>query len=237
MSEAAVSRDFNDEFQSWVLKEIREHQDPGLYSKRIHIKLFWEDEEIKKITSLARICASHIKKPAKYLEWYKLAFMAGLVYGCQEINGKIFLRTSIGYTDYEMLRKKYPAYLLSKKLVTRRKQYEDLVEKTPLLALHLIEKPIVEISFSEELTIERAEKLVSRKDIRKYLCPVLKSVSDDAFEIAKLITPILLSLSLAGTVAIPLSPILFANLAIVISKTGIAALCVGYNDKKQKDKS
>jgi hypothetical protein len=77
-----------------------------------------------------------------------------------------------------------------------------------------------------------ARKLVNNKDIRKLLCPALKSVSTDVWEIAKVATPILYAAAVAGKVSIPHDPIVFAALTIVIARMGIASLCVE-NDKNQ----
>jgi hypothetical protein len=85
-------------------------------------------------------------------------------------------------------------------------------------------------------TLEKeAKAITARKDIRQALCPALKSASNDAFEIAKITTPILVPLALVGTIAIPLNPLLFAIIALVIARMGIASLCADF-DKKDKEK-
>lgn len=81
----------------------------------------------------------------------------------------------------------------------------------------------------------QAEKLVSRKDIRQHLCPALQTVADDAFDIAKVVTPILVPMVLAGTISIPLNPLFFATIALVIARMGVASLCAGY-PKRNEDK-
>lgn len=55
-------------------------------------------------------------------------------------------------------------------------------------------KSIVIKRKSLELT-PKAQRIVNRKSVKKYLCPALKSVSDDAFEIAKVVIPVLAPLS------------------------------------------
>ena len=75
-----------------------------------------------------------------------------------------------------------------------------------------------------------------RSDLRTHLCPALRSVSGDVFDIAKITTPILLSLALAGTIVLPVEPFAFALLAIIISRSGIAALCAEYQPEKKSDK-
>jgi hypothetical protein len=85
-------------------------------------------------------------------------------------------------------------------------------------------------------TAQQAEELVKRKDIRARLCPALTTASDDAFEIAKIITPILVPLGLAGTIALPLTPLFIAAGALVIARIGISALCADYPKKDQEKK-
>ena len=67
--------------------------------------------------------------------------------------------------------------------------------------------------------------MIEDKSVREYLCPVLKSLSGDVFDIAKVSTPILVSLSLAGAISISLSPVLFAGVFIVVARMGVAAYC------------
>lgn len=84
----------------------------------------------------------------------------------------------------------------------------------------------------DQLSRVKSEELVKRPDIRALLCPALQTASDDAFEIAKIATPILVGLVLAGTLTIPLIPTLFASIALTISRLGIASLCADLNESK-----
>jgi len=84
---------------------------------------------------------------------------------------------------------------------------------------------------SDADNIEAAKKLVNRKDIQMIICPALQSISDDAFEIAKVITPLLSGLAVAGVLAIPLIPSLFAAIALVVARMGVASLCNSQNNK------
>ena len=68
--------------------------------------------------------------------------------------------------------------------------------------------------------------------IKKYLCPVMKSLSGDLFEITKVGIPILVSLSLAGAISISLNPVLFAGVFIVIARMGVAAYCADCSEKE-----
>lgn len=65
--------------------------------------------------------------------------------------------------------------------------------------------------------------------LQRYLCPSLLSVSSDVFEVARVMTPLLVGLKLAGKVAIDLDPWLFAGIALLIERMGVAAFCAGYD--------
>lgn len=80
-------------------------------------------------------------------------------------------------------------------------------------------------------SIQKASKLLAKEDIRKRLCPALKSATDDVFDISKSITPVLVGCITAGTISIPLIPVLFAAIAVVIARMGISALCAGFITK------
>jgi hypothetical protein len=61
--------------------------------------------------------------------------------------------------------------------------------------------------------------------LRRYLCPALESVSGDAFEVARIITPLLAGLRVAGKLPIDLDPWLFAGVSLLIARMGVAAFC------------
>lgn len=84
--------------------------------------------------------------------------------------------------------------------------------------------------------VSQAEEIVAHREIRTFLCPVLQSMSNDAFEIAKVSTPILLGLACGGILTIPLSPFIFAAIAIYIARVGIASFCSGFENKKSEEK-
>jgi hypothetical protein len=77
----------------------------------------------------------------------------------------------------------------------------------------------------ESQNIEDAQKLVAQKKVKHRICPALQKITDDVFEITKVIVPILVPLSIAGTIAIPLNPVFFASIAIVLCRCGIASYC------------
>lgn len=71
----------------------------------------------------------------------------------------------------------------------------------------------------------KAKELLARRDILEYLCPTLKVGADDAFTMSNTIAQILVPLAIAGSLSIPLVPTLFASMALLISRIGIANLC------------
>ncbi len=76
-----------------------------------------------------------------------------------------------------------------------------------------------------EMSQEKAKEIIKKKKVRASLCSALKTASNDTFEIAKIITPILIGLGAAGTISIPLLPVLFAALAFTIARLGISSVC------------
>jgi len=73
-----------------------------------------------------------------------------------------------------------------------------------------------------------ATQLLRQRRLNTALCKALHSVAHDVFEIAKTITPLLISLNLAGLTTIPVNPLLFATIAMTIYRMGISALCAEY---------
>jgi hypothetical protein len=65
--------------------------------------------------------------------------------------------------------------------------------------------------------------------IREVLCPALRYMSNDIFQIAKVTTPVLLSLSAMGTIILPAQPMAYAIISIVIARTGVSGLCSANN--------
>ena len=96
------------------------------------------------------------------------------------------------------------------------------------------DKKPVEIENDLNQTTLEANRIVGHKNIRVMLCPALKSISSDAIEIAKAITPILAGASLARTIVIPLDPFLFAVMALIIARMGIASFCSDYDKREGK---
>jgi len=66
-----------------------------------------------------------------------------------------------------------------------------------------------------------------RAALRHYLCPALNRVSGDAFEIARIVTPLLAGLKLSGHAPadVDLDPWLFAGVSLLVARMGVAAFC------------
>jgi hypothetical protein len=82
------------------------------------------------------------------------------------------------------------------------------------------------------VAIGQALQAARQSPFRRAICAVLTSSTKDAFDIAKLLTPILLPLSLAGTIAIPAAPVAYAALSIIVARMGVAAFCSIPKDDK-----
>ena len=80
----------------------------------------------------------------------------------------------------------------------------------------------------------KAEELVKQQEVRERICAAVQSITDDVFEIAKLVTPILVGLVVSGVMVIPLVPPLLASVALVIGRMGIASLCRDNSDSSSK---
>jgi hypothetical protein len=82
---------------------------------------------------------------------------------------------------------------------------------------------------------ERGSEIASTSEFKRHACAALNSVSNDVFSIAKVLTPVLAGLVAAGTIVIPLNPLVFAAIALAVSRMGIAALCAEYKGKEKKE--
>lgn len=77
-----------------------------------------------------------------------------------------------------------------------------------------------------EVNARLAKQLLQRKAIlQKYICPALKRASNDSFDIAKALIPVLVALSLAGTIVISLNPVFVALLSLMIARMGVSSIC------------
>ena len=85
-----------------------------------------------------------------------------------------------------------------------------------------------ELERKSDNSMREAKEIITKINLKAYLCPALKTLSNDTFEIAKVTTPILLGLVGGGILIIPLSPMLFAAIALIIARSGIASFCADY---------
>jgi hypothetical protein len=83
-----------------------------------------------------------------------------------------------------------------------------------------------------EEVAQKAVQILKQKDVKQHLCPALESVAEDAFEIAKTLTQVLVPLVLTKAISVPLDSLLFALMAVTIAKMGVASFCADYNGKR-----
>lgn len=81
---------------------------------------------------------------------------------------------------------------------------------------------------TEELeTREKAVGLLKEQDLKKLICPFLKSCANDVFDIAKMLTPLISAATLSGKISFPLDAEISAAFFILIAKGGVASYCNG----------
>lgn len=71
----------------------------------------------------------------------------------------------------------------------------------------------------------QARKLLYDRQVLQVICKVLQEFSGDVFDIVKTITPVLVGAALAGTVPLPLNPLLFSLIGFMIARVGIKSIC------------
>lgn len=91
--------------------------------------------------------------------------------------------------------------------------------------LERLEHELTSLREAEERARAEAIRLLLHQGVRTRLCAVLKTISDDAHDVAKVITPIIVPLVLTGVIKVPLEPFVFSHLAVLIARMGIAAIC------------
>ncbi len=114
-----------------------------------------------------------------------------------------------------------------------------LFEASPAVRLRVVGTiaagaPIEAPGEPEEVTVRSPLHAARRHrdlhGLRRYLCPALQSASGDAFQIARVITPLLAGLQISGKVPIDLDPWLFAGISLLIARMGVASFCAGDED-------
>ena len=105
-------------------------------------------------------------------------------------------------------------------------QFEILGEKnTTSIPDQDIDPDVLRDPSGARLKIEIAKKEIRKHNLKKYLCPVLQQFSGDVMEIMKTITPILFAISSAKVIELPFNHLIYAGIAILISRSGIASFC------------
>ena len=116
----------------------------------------------------------------------------------------------------------------------------EAISSTGLENKNLFDKKMSKI-FKKNIDHDTVDKtldiysILVEEDILPHICPFLKSLSNDTNEVAKTLVTALVPLALSGTIAIPLNPILFAMLALIICKAGINAICPGESKVEKKN--
>ena len=95
---------------------------------------------------------------------------------------------------------------------------------------------IEELERKSNNSMREAKEIITKNNLKAYLCSALQTLSNDTFEIANVTTPILLGLVGGGILIIPLSPMIFAAIALIIARSGIASFCVGYKRNASEEK-
>jgi uncharacterized membrane protein YciS (DUF1049 family) len=130
-----------------------------------------------------------------------LATIAITIYGIGFVLGLFFLlRFFLGYREREVRK--------ARQAIRERQQAEEAAKR--------------------RISQLVAQETLNNPSIRRLLCPSLKSVTSDVFEISKVVTPVLTGAVIAGTIAIPLNPLLFAAIAVVIARSGVNSLCADF---------
>lgn len=70
-----------------------------------------------------------------------------------------------------------------------------------------------------------AEDLIKQPTVIQRLCPALKSVSDDLGEVAKIVAATMLPLALGPQAILPITPLAFGALSVVVVRAGVRSLC------------
>jgi hypothetical protein len=73
--------------------------------------------------------------------------------------------------------------------------------------------------------ISHAKHLLNDPTAKARICEAVKACAEDIREIAKVLSAALLPLALAGTIALPITPLAFAALAFVVARAGVHAIC------------
>ncbi len=157
---------------------------------------------------------NHSLKYLKEIGFGKIVPAFGVVYGYHEPS---LVERVIHWANLKWLKTKLPENLRDKPDEEVAKEFTETANVVLPLVLEQrapFEKPQLQLC------------------IREMLSPALKYVSNDIFEIAKITTPLLLSLSAMGTISLPAQPVAYAIIATVIGRTGVSVVCSANNENR-----
>ena len=86
---------------------------------------------------------------------------------------------------------------------------------------------------AEQAEAYAKEIIKQQPQIRERICEALKSVNDDAKDIAKIICAALLPLSITGVITLPLTPIVCLGIGLVVWRAGTSGFCTGVGRSKK----
>lgn len=72
---------------------------------------------------------------------------------------------------------------------------------------------------------EEAQEYLNQPTIKQLVCPALVGITNDVFSVSNAITTALITATITGTIAIPLNPLIYAWIALVIFRAGIGVYC------------
>lgn len=81
-------------------------------------------------------------------------------------------------------------------------------------------------------SLKEAEFITRKTEFKNLICPALQSITGDVFDIAKITTPALVVAVSAKTISIPLDPLIFMYIAIVIARAGVSSFCASCSTRK-----
>jgi len=86
---------------------------------------------------------------------------------------------------------------------------------------------------AERSEVEARQLLSQQPLLRLRICEALKSVNEDAKDLAKIVCTAFASLSIAGTIAFPITPLLCAGVGLVAWRAGTNGFCAGLSAAKK----
>ncbi|MBI1879560.1 MAG: hypothetical protein HYR94_15295 [Chloroflexi bacterium] len=92
--------------------------------------------------------------------------------------------------------------------------------------------PTKEIPKGKDETVKEVEPEVKKKSAQEKLCPPLKNLTNNMFEIVKVITPVLIGLAVTGVISVSVSGLFVAGAAVLVSEMTVAAFCDDVTVKK-----